>query len=532
MSKIISKEPINRVRLAIIGGGPASVSFLARFFEECKRLKTRLEILVFEKNKNIGPGLPYSHKQPSYILNLPKENMNPVFGKSGEFSNWFKTQYPNLKTAFPPRYIFGEYLQQLANQLKIEASNYDIKINYFTNTPILNISRVKNGKFSIQSQTGKWETDYTVFATGAMPSDAFRGLIGIPGYWHNPSDDNFFSNLKGNEAIGIIGTRLSAIDIAVRLLDQGHQGQIIMTSRTGLLPTVLATEFPAYPLKYLQLDAFPIEKPIKLENLINLFFKEISVAQGKYYNFDSIIKSYKEITPLAWLNKEIYEAEKGPRPWQQVLFANYPFVPYLWSRMRLADQKQFMAKYYSCYMAYLAAFPLINAHKIRNLLQSGQLKIMGGLNVHYQNGSYILQNESDSVKTQYLLNATGLSHNVAKEPPYQELLKRDIIPHPLGGLNVTTESLQVLNHQRKPIPGLFAVGELTKGKFLATTDIASVANQADKVATSIIEIIRTKFGKDQKPDKTLPIFFSGNRKPNFNSLDTLHVKTLIGAKRY
>ncbi|MES2142382.1 MAG: AMP-binding protein [Pseudomonadota bacterium] len=472
-------------RIAIIGGGPAAVSLCGQLVEQIKNsgVESCIEIVVFEKNDVIGSGLPYKEKEASYILNLPKDQMEAIPGKTGEFSAWLKTNYLD-DTLFPPRYTFGQYLEYLSKKIQEEAGNYDISVKYLTRTTVLNISQLDD-RFLIQSSKGERKADYVVLCTGHMPSEICHEYIGKPGYWHSPWDNEAFSSLGCNETVGIIGTRLTAIDIAVRLLNQKHRGQIIMASRSGLLPTVLAKKIPPYPLQYLKLDSIPVS--IELSVFINLLFKEISVAQGKLCSFSSIAKSYKDITPLEWLTREINQSEKGLKLWQQILFSIYPTLPTIWSRLSLLDQKKFLLEYNSTFMTYLAAFPLDNAYRIKGLLESGQLKILGGLQaIKQQEGKYILQGGNGVAKTNYLFNATGPGYNVAYQPLYSKMLHQGLIcQHPLGGLDVYPQTLQVLTPQRQFSSKLFAIGELTRGRALATTDMASVTNQANRVSQCI-----------------------------------------------
>ena len=127
---------------------------------------------------------------------------------------------------------------------------------------------------------------------------------------------------------------------------------------------------------------------------------------------------------------------------------------------------------------------LTRAYKIKNLLESGQLKVLGGLQlIKEQDGNYILQGKNDTAKTKYLFNATGPSYNVMYQPLYTRMLNQGLIrQHALGGIDIKSETLQVFNSNKHLNPRLFAIGELTRGKFLATTDLASVGRQANKVA--------------------------------------------------
>jgi uncharacterized NAD(P)/FAD-binding protein YdhS len=480
-------------RIAIIGGGPAAISLCWQLFNEIKflTLNTALEIIVFEKNSDIGLGLPYTQKEESYILNLPKDKMEPIPNINGEFSAWLKSNYPNYanKGEFPPRYTFGQYLNYLAKKFQEEAGKSNIKVSYLTSTTVLNISAFWDNSLLVHSTEGKLKAEYVILCTGHMPSEVYREYIGKPGYWHSPWNKDAFFEIQSNESVGIVGTRLTAIDIVAKLLSQNHQGPITMVSRNGLLPAVLAKEIPPYQLQYFKLDSFP--NLIRLSQVREFFFREISLALNKPCSFDSITKSYKDIKPLTWINKEIEQAEKPAKPWQQVMFSLYPMVPDIWQRMNLKDQRKFLLEYNPLFMTYLAGFPLENAYKIKNLLESGQLKVLGDLQtIKQQDEKYILQGENKTTRTKYLFNATSPSYNIRYQPLYTKMLDQGLIrQHPLGGIDIKSETLQVLNSQKQLNPRLFAIGELTRGKFLITSDLASVARQANKVSHVISDKI-------------------------------------------
>ena len=487
LSEELSQEEINRI--VIIGGGPAAVSLCWQLLNEIKfsTLNKALEIIVIEKNKNIGMGLPYSQKEEAYILNLPKNIMEPIPDKKGEFSAWICLNYPNYadKSEFPPRYIFGQYLNYLAKKFQSEAAKWNIKVSYLTSTKVLNISKFNNNHLLVKNTQGDLKADYVILCTGHMPSDIYNEYIGKPGYSHNPWNNDSFLEIEPNEPVGILGTRLTAIDVAVKLINQNHRGPITMISHNGLLPTVLAKTILPYQLQYLKLDSLP--NSIQLSYILKMFFKEISLALNKPCSFNSIAKSYQDIKPLSWINKEIDQAERNAKPWQQVMFSFYPMVPDIWQRIDLEDQRKFILEYRSLFMTYLAAFPLENAYKVKNLLESGQLKVLGGLQlIKHQDGKFILQGKTESVKTNYLFNATGPGYNIERQPLFINMLNQRLIrQHSLGGIDIKPETLQVFNSQKQLNSRLFAIGELTRGKYLMTTDLATVAKQASRVSRVI-----------------------------------------------
>ncbi|WP_240992197.1 FAD/NAD(P)-binding protein [Rickettsiella grylli] len=515
----VSKEKLFISRIAIIGGGPAGVSLCLQLFNQLKfrAIKYPLEIMVFEKTNTIGAGLPYAEKESSYILNLPKDKMEVIPEDKRRFSTWLITKYPNNASFFSPRYFFGQYLQHRAEKLQEESEKYNIKVNYLTQNSVLNISKLGTDHFSVETNRGTWQANYVILCTGHMPSENYSQHIGQPGYWHNPWDNLAFSTLKNNESVGIIGTRLTAIDIVIRLLNQKHRGPIIMTSRNGLLPAVLAKSIPSYPLQYLKPTA--ISKTMTLNTLIKLFFKEVSTAQGKQCSFNSIVKSYQDMTALAWLNKEINEAEKGEKPWQQVFFSIYPSFSLIWSKLSLEDKKEFLLKYYSTLMTYLAAFPLDNAYKIQQLLESGQLKVLGGCqSIKRQQEKYILQGKNASFEVKHLFNATGPGHNILCQSLYSKMQNRGLIrQHLLGGLEVDQQTLRVLNSRGQPHPRLFAIGELTRGNYLITADMGCVVKQAAQISKCISQELTSHL----RPKPSL-----GSSKSTFQFF-SIHYKKLI-----
>ena len=483
-------------KIAIVGGGPAAISLCMQLLQECELhlVRGNIEISVFEKGNEIGPGLPYASKEETYILNLPKDVMEPLFGQTRQFSAWLKTMpnYPR-NTNFPPRYYFGLYLKHLATQIQDEAESLGIKITYLTNNEIISIQKDSHGQFQLESKEGKYKADYVALCTGHMASSAYSKLIGKSGYQHNPWADDTYTNLDPNEDVGVIGTRLTAIDVTCKLFSKQHKGKITLYSRSGLLPSALAKKVPPYPLQYLTLNNLSSLtrlglQPLKLDILLDLFWKEISAAEKSNHTFESIVKTDKDITPVAWLTREIKAAEAGPRPWQQVLFSLYPIIPSIWDLMNIADQRLFLEKYYSTYMSYLAVLPLDNAHKIKSYLESGQLKIQGGLSdIEHDDKKFSLWfTNGEKVATTQLINATGPSYDPTPIPLCRKMFVQGIASaHPLGGINVNPQTLQVVDIRGNLHAGLFAIGELTHGVTLARNEITTISFQARQVATSI-----------------------------------------------
>lgn len=487
-----------KLNIAIIGAGSASVSLCLQLQQMLRKFSDQftVEISVFEKTDKIGRGLAYSKNESSYILNLPKNVMEPVCGCSGQFSMWLEKQRTRCQhdTQFPPRYFFGNYLEDLACKLEQETATSNVKIAYITNTEITDIQEV-DGLFQLESDKKKYTANYVVLCTGHMPSSKYQEFVGKQGFYHDVWDET----IHPDDDVIILGTRLTAIDVALKLQACSHRGKIWMVSGSGLLPAVLSKEIPDYPLKHLTINN--ISRSIKdmpdktrLDVLSHLFWKEISDAENKSISFADIAKSHTDMAPLSWLENQIARAELAPKPWQQVLFAIYPVLSTIWSMLEVEDQLIFLRNYYSIFMTYLAAFPLENAHKIMKIMCSGQLTVLGGIKaVNRIDNQYVIRLENQQkITAKHVFNATGSGHDPLQVPLYRNMIqKRLMCKDERGGIVVDPHTLQVMSCSGKIHPRLFAIGELTRGTCLAVTDMGRIAVQASRVAAGIQEDIHS-----------------------------------------
>lgn len=486
------------IKIAIIGGGPAGVSMCLALKEQLTNINSNVEILVFEKNAHIGHGLPYSENEPSFILNLPKQIMEPVSGETNQFVSWLDNNNLNSESSFPTRYSFGKYLEHRAINAQLEAERQGVSIKYLIKTTVLELKKMPNGLFYIVSSQRNYDVHHVILCIGHMPPTNYKEFIGYPGYIHNPLEYQQNKLVGENDSVIILGSRLTAIDAALKLKRKNHKGMLTMVSRSGLLPTVLGKEVPAYSLKHLTMDA--INKVanthgLTLLDLMGLFIKELEEL-GSIGHLSSFPKSIKDISPLKWLENEIDEAERGARVWQQLLFSIYPLTPEIWPKVRSEDKSLFLEKYYSLFINYLAAFPLDNAYKIKELLDSKQLEIQGGLSeLKYEHGQFKAHCDDGRVyNSNWVINATGCSYDATTLPLLKNMLDEGLISkHPLGGIRIDRATMTVINTEMEINPSLFAVGEITKGDCFLTTDLGCVTAQTKTIASLLKnKLIRVK----------------------------------------
>lgn len=514
------------VVVAVIGGGPAAVSLCAQFAAElrAKNWHEPIEFCVFERQDRIGVGLPFSSKADCFLLNLPTDVMEPIHGRRGDFTSWTLAN-PDVpkNTKFPPRRFFGDYLESVALETQRSSESFGLKINFRTGVEVTAIRQEPNGGFMVDiGGVPTLQADYICLCTGHAAPKRFQRLEGHKNYSPNPWAPDAYNSIDQMATVGVLGTRLTAIDVARRLIAGGHKGKIMMVSRSGLLPTVLPATVSPFQFKHLTLSAFlrltkSGTQPLKLADLLQLLKTEILEAEGPEFDPTKFFfRSSKEISPLDWINRELkaIDCPEG-RKWLEVLFryekfsvdqneiciqpivvlnSFYPLIPDLWPLLSEADQREFIEQHFSLLLTYLAAFPAENARWIRDHLVSGQLEVLGGLvetepvdpdckfQLKFDDGKVVL--------VDHVFNATGCDRDVQPDLLSAQMIQSGlVIPHPLGGLLVDSSSLRCLNGKNQRHAKMAAMGAATRGAALLTADMGTVAYQASRVAAWMAEDI-------------------------------------------
>lgn len=480
------------IKIAIIGGGPAGVSLCLQLMRTLSTLKSipQIEIVLFEKNKTLGHGLPYSLKEPSFCINLPKDYMALIPGEQGHFSDWLARHYKIKEQPFPPRYYFGQYTEQ---QLISIPHNPKLQLKTYAQHEVLNIRLVTNNTYQIHTQHNNNEflfaANYIILALGHLPSTLFP-FVHQPG---NPWDMNYYDNISPFASVGIIGTRLTAIDVVLKLKQQKHQGPIVMMSRTGLLSSVRGA--PTLPeLHYLtpsnitQLMRKSDNKTI-LDALIHLLEQELK----PYLNYSSTLLKYlltiQTIPPLERMRYELYAARTRSTPWQSILSCFYQIIYKLWPQLDVLQREYFLKTYGSFLFTFLCSFPYEKGLILYSLMKKNQLTLYKELiNVAQKERYFEAQfSNGPTLKVDHLFLATGAGTEPEHIPLLANMIQNQFIEkHPLGGININSTTYQVSTKNKQINPRIYALGDVVKGVCFKTIELGQIVTQAQIITQNII----------------------------------------------
>ena len=251
-------------RIAILGGGPSGMFVYKRLAESGRN---DFEVTVFERNNQLGAGMPYSHDGANreHVTNV-SDNEIPEIVTSIE--EWIHTAPKKFLEPFDiepenfneykvlPRLLFGSYLSAQFGLLIENAKKAGITTHVHLNSQVTDIiDEPKSGRVVIHVEGNKPETfDNIIICTGHNWPLKHEGKI--PGYFDSPYPPSKLE-LTTDHPVAIKGASLTAID-AIRTLSR-HNGtfetdkngkvifhlspdsrnfRIVMHSRNGMLPAI------------------------------------------------------------------------------------------------------------------------------------------------------------------------------------------------------------------------------------------------------------------------------------------------------
>lgn len=454
--------PANRRHIVIVGGGFSGVALAARLL---RRDSAALRITLIEAGERIGRGLAYGTAVDAHLLNAPADAMSLYQDDPQRFLRWAERE--GVATAgsdFVPRLHYGRYLEE---SLREAARAPDAHFETWPRARVADVMRGLGGWIVQLADGRRIACDEVVLATGnPAPADPLAAWLpdGSPRYLRDPWAAGGLDEVAPDEAILLVGTGLTMIDVLLTLERQGHRGRVHALSRRGLLPRAHPPVREALP--------DDLKQPF-LEQLPRLTLRSL-VRAVRRTMVEAVVRGL------------------GP---QVVIDAMRPMLPALWAAMPPAERRQFLrhVRPYWDVIRHRAA-PQVAA-VVERLRSEGRLtvesrRLSGALAI--ADGIVVwsrAQADGDERKVRYdrVVNCTGPAF--AKDGGTsldRVLMARGLISADVLGLGRRSDKNGAALDGMRCATGLHILGPAARARDWELTAVPELRRAAEQLATTLV----------------------------------------------
>ncbi len=283
--------------VVIVGGGFSGAMLAARLAE-----RGQASILI-ERGPALGPGVAYSATLDAHRLNVRAERMSALADRPGDFVDWLKANQPDHAdpNGFPPRRLYGLYVR--ARLDAVEASHPSL-IRRVTGQAV-----AVNGQTVALSDGRRIQGRAVVLATG-NPAPRTTSTGHSPRILSNPWAPGVLDRIQPDDAVLILGSGLTMVDVVLALQAQGWRGQATAVSRRGLTPRAHGAHHDA-----------PVALPP--EALTGPLSQRLASARrlAREHGWRRVMEGYRPITAELWRTATTAQRARflrHLRPWWDV----------------------------------------------------------------------------------------------------------------------------------------------------------------------------------------------------------------------
>jgi uncharacterized NAD(P)/FAD-binding protein YdhS len=442
-------------RILVIGGGASGALFSSHLLRDPGDCAS---VTLIEKRSTVGLGAAYSTDHPSHLLNVRAANMSAFADDPDHFLRWLTAGSADGKgtvsgaSSFVARRTYGQYLISL---LAPYMGNTTCAARMQIVSGIASaVTRTADGVLVRLASGATLAGDAAVLCTGFdEPTDQIGPYSSA---WSRPAN----VGLAPSDAILILGTGLTMVDVILSLRSSGHVGPIVALSRRGLLPLPHSTSTSVKAIA----EDVPIGKSV--------------------------------VAVTRWLRERARVVMASGGDWRSAVDAIRPFTAELWLRMPVDSKRRFLRHARAWWDIHRHRMAPSVAEEIEAATTSGQLRVLAGrvTRTEMQGNKAMVTYQPRGATTatselfSRIINCSGMHTDPTRpdNPLVQSLISQGLArADPLGiGLDIAPD-LALVSSDGTPSDRIFALGPITRATFWESTAVPDIRLQCQRLASRL-----------------------------------------------
>ncbi|MBV9761814.1 MAG: FAD/NAD(P)-binding protein [Acidobacteriaceae bacterium] len=301
--------------IAIIGGGVTGVMTMANLLRFAGENRTPLRVVLFDRQPAIGEGIAYRTNDGRHLLNVPASRMSAWPDKPEDFLAFARSKdHSTGEGDFLPRKIYGEYVRKTL--LELAESAGDHLSAAIVHDEVTRLERSGSSGWDVETARRRSvHADLAILAVGHRPpNDPLASSWAGPRtrFVADPWAALVLSQIGPDEPVLLIGTGLTAVDVALTLNRPDRRAPIIALSRRGLLPMA------------------HMRRPVRAADMSELLNRWLDPSEA--------LTVRRLISEL----REKMAAREPGVEWQDLFDGLRPAIGQLWGRLELKERARFL----------------------------------------------------------------------------------------------------------------------------------------------------------------------------------------------
>jgi uncharacterized NAD(P)/FAD-binding protein YdhS len=439
------------MRIVIVGGGAAG-AFTAT--QLVRGGGAGLELVLVEPRAELGLGVAYSTRDPWHRLNVPAIAMSAHPDDPQHLSRW--AGLPG--EAFARRVDYGRYLQAV---LADAVAGSPATVRHVRATAE-RIRRFDGGRLAVDLDGGEVEdADAVVLSTGLetpVRLGYLAPIAGDPRLVEDPWPPGALDGIGDGQTVAILGSSLTAIDVAGSILTTRPAARVVALSRNGELPR-------------------PHEDPWRPR------LPEPAFSLDEFFAWDS---------PLA---RAAERFRSFGEDWPRAIDSIRPISQALWMRMDDRLRREFLDHYRHDWEIHRHRVAGEIARDLERWIEAGRLSVHGAaieridaagrqLRIEGTDG----RGEPAAWQADHLVVAIGPNPDATANPLLGAVIAEGLARPGSMGIAIDvdpTTGLVIAADGRSELP-LYAMGALRKGALWETLAVPEIRDQAVQLAARLL----------------------------------------------